>query len=223
MAPKASKGKPNKGKGEKKKEEKVLPTVIEIVVETPEESQLTLKGISTDKILDVRKLLAVHVESCYLTNYSLSHEVRGPRLKDSVEIASLKPCHLTVVEEDYTEDLAVAHVRRLLDIVACTTTFGGSSNPTRPEPNGPDSTNGESGSPEKPDPTAEIYPQPKLGQFYDFFSFALLTPPVQYIKRSARPFVEEKTDDDFFQIDVRIVYLLANCMITEPLTENLWK
>ncbi|XP_076926916.1 protein REDUCED CHLOROPLAST COVERAGE 2-like [Bidens hawaiensis] len=205
MAPKASKGKPNKGKGEKKKkEEKVLPTVIEIVVETPEESQLTLKGISTDKILDVRKLLAVHVESCHLTNYSLSHEVRGPRLKDSVEIASLKPCHLTVVEEDYTEDLAVAHVRRLLDIVACTTAFGGSSNPTRPEPNGPDSTNGESVSPEKPDPTAEIYPPPKLGQFYDFFSFSHLTPPVQYIKRSARPFVEDKTDDDFFQIDVRV-------------------
>ncbi|KAJ0806832.1 hypothetical protein HanLR1_Chr00c1472g0807461 [Helianthus annuus] len=44
-------------------------------VETPEESQVTLKGISTDKILDVRKLLAVHVEACHLTNYSLSHEV----------------------------------------------------------------------------------------------------------------------------------------------------
>ncbi|KAG5563923.1 hypothetical protein RHGRI_000192 [Rhododendron griersonianum] len=45
MAPKTGKSKPhNKAKGEKKKkEEKVLPTVIEITVETPDESQLTLK------------------------------------------------------------------------------------------------------------------------------------------------------------------------------------
>ncbi|KAK9060659.1 hypothetical protein SSX86_021365 [Deinandra increscens subsp. villosa] len=233
MAPKASKGKPHKAKGEKKKkEEKVLPTVVEVGVETPEEIHVTLKGISTDKILDVRKLLAVHVEACHLTNYSLSHEVRGPKLKDTVEIASLKPCHVTVVEEDYTEDLAVAHVRRLLDIVACTTVFGGSSTPKTAGPspgratgNRPGSSDGESGqdkkssngakSPkteasigsdqsEKGDPTAEIYPPPRLGQFYDFFSFSHLTPPIQYIRRSARPFLEDKTDDDFFQIDVRV-------------------
>jgi protein TIF31 len=44
MAPKAGKTKPHKSKGEKKKkEEKVLPTVIEISVETPDESQVTLK------------------------------------------------------------------------------------------------------------------------------------------------------------------------------------
>ncbi|CAH2042702.1 unnamed protein product [Thlaspi arvense] len=53
----------------------ILPTVIEITVETPDESRVTLKGISTDRILDVRKLLAVHVETCHVTNYSLSHEV----------------------------------------------------------------------------------------------------------------------------------------------------
>ncbi|KAI3814695.1 hypothetical protein L1987_14339 [Smallanthus sonchifolius] len=235
MAPKASKGKPHKAKGEKKKkkEEKVLPTVIEIGVETPEETLVTLKGISTDKILDVRKLLAVHVEACHLTNYSLAHEVRGPRLKLTVEIASLKPCQLTVVEEDYTEDLAVAHVRRLLDIVACTTAFGGSSTtpkstastPSRASANRSGSSDEESGQDKKPssgakspkteasigsnqsekvDPMAEIYPPPKLGQFYDFFSFSHLTPPIQYIRISARPFLEDKTDDDFFQIDVRV-------------------
>ncbi|XP_076943593.1 protein REDUCED CHLOROPLAST COVERAGE 2-like [Bidens hawaiensis] len=265
MAPKARNGKPHKPKGEKKKkEEKVLPTVIEIGVETPEESLVTLKGISTDKILDVRKLLAVHVEACHLTNYSLSHEVRGPRLKDTVEISSLKPCQLTVVEEDYTEHLAVGHVRRLLDIVACTTAYGGSTtgpkntgagrstvnrsvssdeerlldivacttayggSTTGPkntgagrstvnrsvssdEESGQEKKNGAkspktegSDQSEKGDPTAEIYPPPRLGQFYDFFSFAHLTPPIQYIKRSARPFLEDKTDDDFFQIDVRV-------------------
>ena len=88
-----------------------------------------LKGISTDRILDIRKLLAVHVDTCHLTSYSLSHEVkpsgpspsvaaqirleiheadcrvrfsmrkvRGAQLKDTVEVASLKPCHLSIVE-----------------------------------------------------------------------------------------------------------------------------
>lgn len=36
---------------------------------------MEMQGISTDKILDVKKLLAVNVETCHLTNYSLSHEV----------------------------------------------------------------------------------------------------------------------------------------------------
>ncbi|KAI3715095.1 hypothetical protein L6452_22062 [Arctium lappa] len=221
MAPKASKGKLHKAKGEKKKkEEKVLPTVIEIKVETPEESEVTLKGISTDKIIDVRKLLAVHVQACHLTNYSLSHEVRGPRLKDTVEIASLKPCHVTIVEEEYTEDLAIAHVRRLLDIVACTTAFGGSTTPknaasTNRPSSSDEKSSGGAKSPktevsicsdqyEKGDTTAEIYPPPRLGQFYDFFSFSHLTPPIQYIRRTARPFLEDKTEDDYFQIDVRV-------------------
>ncbi|XP_071710455.1 protein REDUCED CHLOROPLAST COVERAGE 2-like isoform X2 [Rutidosis leptorrhynchoides] len=210
MAPKSSKGKPHKTKGEKKKkEEKALPTVVEIAIETSDECGVTLKGISTDKLLDVRKLLAVHVETCHVTNYSLSHEVRGPRLKDTVEIVSLKPCHLTVVEEDYTESTAVAHVRRLLDIVACTTAFGGSSNSSK------EKLNGEAKSPttnvsianefsEKGDSAGEIYPPPKLGQFYDFFSFSHLAAPIQYIRRSTRPFLEDKTENDYFQIDVRV-------------------
>ncbi|KAK6151543.1 hypothetical protein DH2020_014178 [Rehmannia glutinosa] len=215
---------------------------------------LPYEGISTDRILDVRKLLAVHVETCHLTNYSLSHEVRGARLKDSVEILSLKPCHLTIVQEEYTEGQAVAHIRRLLDIVACTTSFGGSSSSPKngragakdsgPKESG--STASESGSeyaasdsspkpkaadkkvggsiagvsrtskPERPvsggpdtadkgdAPAAMMYPPPRLGQFYDFFSFSHLTPPIQYIRRSNRPFLEDKTDEDFFQIDVRI-------------------
>ncbi|PHU11108.1 hypothetical protein BC332_18038 [Capsicum chinense] len=223
MAPKTGKTKPHKAKGEKKKkEEKVLPNVIEITVETPEDSQVMLKGISTDKILDVRKLLAVHVETCHLTNYSLSHEVKGTRLKDKMEIMSLKPCHLSLIEEDYTEEQLVAHIKRLLDIVACTTSFGGSPKPAGSE----NATKKPAGSPtgsdkkckpeaavcggadggdaaEKGDPVM-MCPPPRLGQFYEFFSFAHLTPPIQYIRRSSRPFLEDKTDDDFFQIDVRI-------------------
>ncbi|XWS11769.1 hypothetical protein CRYUN_Cryun37aG0028600 [Craigia yunnanensis] len=125
MAPRSGRGKSNKAKAEKKKkEEKVVPSVLDITVITPYESQVVLKGISTDKILDVRRLLASHVETCHLTNYSLAHEVKGKRLNDKVEVVTLKPCLLKMVEEDYTEEAqAVTHVRRLLDIVACTTKF----------------------------------------------------------------------------------------------------
>ncbi|GJM87215.1 hypothetical protein PR202_ga03149 [Eleusine coracana subsp. coracana] len=214
MAPKAGKAKPHKAKGDKKKkEEKVLPTVLDVTVETPDYTHLTLKGISTDRILDIRKLLAVHVDTCHLTSYSLSHEVRGAQLKDTVEVASLKPCHLTIVEEDYTEELAVAHVRRLLDIVACTTAFGTKKTeqkPATPDAAAPDADKGvKPGSPGKPAPGGAggeepMYPPPKLGQFYDFITFSNLSPPLHYIRRSTRPFVDDKREDDFFQIDVRV-------------------
>ncbi|CAN6274131.1 unnamed protein product, partial [Urochloa humidicola] len=98
MAPKAGKAKPKAKGDKKKKEEKVLPIVLDVTVETPDYTHLTLKGISTDRILDIRKLLAVHVDTCHLTSYALSHEVRGAQLKDTVEVASLKPCHLSIVE-----------------------------------------------------------------------------------------------------------------------------
>lgn len=133
--------------------------------------------------------------------------------------------------EDDTEEIAVAHVRRLIDIVACTAFFGSSSAAGRSntkQPNGtkhsdsietepfqlqeqsPRSENGSETSPKlkskdpKVDVDISLYPPPRLGQFYDFFSFSHLMPPVQYIRRSNRPFLEDKTDDDFFQIDVRI-------------------
>lgn len=238
MAPKTGKAKPHRAKGEKKKkEEKVLPTVVEITVETPDESQVTLKGISTDRILDVRKLVGVHVETCHLTNFSLSHEVRGHRLKDSVDIVSLKPCHVSIVEEDYTEEQAIAHVRRLLDIVACTTFFGSSKSGSRTsvkdpgtkeagsgeseapgsDKNGTDSVSGAESKPKAAEKKTcgnasdcaekggvSMCPPPRLGQFYDFFSFSHLNPPIQYIRRSTRPFLEDKLEDDFFQIDVKV-------------------
>ncbi|XP_062221728.1 protein REDUCED CHLOROPLAST COVERAGE 2-like [Phragmites australis] len=211
MAPKAGKAKPHKAKGDKKKkEEKVLPTALDVTVETPDYTQLTLKGISTDRILDIRKLLAVHVDTCHLTSYSLSHEVRGAQLKDMVEVAALKPCHLTIVEEDYTEELAVAHVRRLLDIVACTTAFG-VKKPPEQKPASPNAAAAaaeaeaaaEAAKPGSAGGEEPMYPPPKLGKFYDFFTFSHLLPPLHYIRRSTRPFVDDKRDDDFFQIDVR--------------------
>jgi hypothetical protein len=37
--------------------------------------RVAVQGISTDRVLDVRKLLGSNVETCHLTNYSLSHVV----------------------------------------------------------------------------------------------------------------------------------------------------
>ncbi|KAF3654163.1 putative O-acyltransferase WSD1-like isoform 1 [Capsicum annuum] len=123
MAP--SKNGRGKTKGDKKKkEEKVLPVVMDITIDLPDETQVILKGISTDRIIDVRRLLSVNTTTCNITNFSLSHELRGPRLKETVDVSALKPCLLTLIEEDYDEESATAHVIRLLDIVACTTSFG---------------------------------------------------------------------------------------------------
>ncbi|TVU16325.1 hypothetical protein EJB05_39883 [Eragrostis curvula] len=228
MAPKAGRGKGRGGgggKGEKKKkEEKVVPSVIDVTVVTPYESQVTLKGISTDRVLDVRKLLGSNVETCHLTNYSLSHAARGQRLEDGVEIVALKPCMLRIVEEEYaTEEQAVAHVRRLLDIVACTTAFAkprdGATKQksskhgrpaTPPSPAAPASagTHGGATSGAAPPPISEahdmaaIRPPPKLGEFYDFFSFAHLTPPVHFIKRKETSGASQ--EGDYFEIEVKV-------------------
>jgi protein TIF31 len=119
--------------------------------------------------------------------------------------------------EDYTEDLAIAHIRRLLDIVACTNSFGPASSspktsgraaqskepgpaeaepsqslssdhgedPTHKKPGGAQRVGGPVPNKSGPDGTeradvaaVSMYPPPRLGQFYEFFSFSHLTPPV---------------------------------------------
>lgn len=159
MAPKAGRGKGKGGKGDrKKKEEKAVPNAIDVTVTTPYESQVTLKGISTDRVLDVRRLLGSNVETCHLTNYSLSHVARGHRLEDGVEIVALKPCALTIVEDEYA--ISEAH-----DMAA-------------------------------------IGPPPKLGGFYDFFSFAHLTPPLHFIRR--KEMNASAQEGDYFDIEVKV-------------------
>ncbi|GMQ08986.1 hypothetical protein CsSME_00052497 [Camellia sinensis var. sinensis] len=232
MAPKSSRAKGNKAKAEKKKkEEKVVPSVLDITVITPYDTQVVLKGISTDKILDVRRLLAVNVDTCHLTNYSLCHEVKGHRLNDRLEVVSLKPCLLRMVEEDYTEvSHALAHVRRLLDIVACTTRFakpkggrpagvaaatGGrakkisrSHSPTTTV--GPPSppSDGEIRSSEPPTSKsyemAAIHPIPKLSDFYEFFSFSHLSPPILHLKRLEPKEGDEGQNGDYFEMQIKI-------------------
>ncbi|KAJ6348343.1 hypothetical protein OIU76_004753 [Salix suchowensis] len=231
MAPRSGRGKSNKAKAERKrKEEKSAPTVVDVTVITPYESQLVLKGISTDMILDVKKLLAANVDTCHLTNYSLSHEVKGHRLHDRVEIVSLKPCLLKIIEEDYTEESqAVAHVRRLLDIVACTTRFSTKSRRPSPSTSQPKRSNS-SRSPRTSTPATPlsddaasdttsvsaamsesmdmeaIHPTPKLSEFYDFFSFSHLSPPILDLRRCSevKDGEESLRPGDYFEFQVKI-------------------
>lgn len=232
MAPKSGRGKNNKAKSDKKKKEEKVPSVLDITVTTPYDTQVILKGISTDKILDVRRLLAVNVETCHLTNFSLSHEVKGQRLNDRVEVVSLKPCLLKMVEEDYTDKAqAEAHVRWLLDLVACTTRFAkpkrSASNPdSKSKKNGGRLDNRSSGPPSPSDggsaratsarsePSVSaiseslgmvaIHPTPKLSDFYEFFSFSHLSPPILHLRRLDADDAHERRDGDYFQIQIKI-------------------
>ncbi|KAM3351544.1 hypothetical protein ACQJBY_023485 [Aegilops geniculata] len=149
MAPKSKRG---KAKGEKKKkDEKVLPVAIDITVNLPDQSDVILKGISTDRIIDVRRLLCVDTATCAITNYSLLHETRDGHLKDGADVVTLKPYTLTLVEGEYDEDSALVHVRRLLDIVACTASFGSPPPPPPPpSPKDADATKEPSNSSSKP-------------------------------------------------------------------------
>lgn len=73
----------------------------------------------------------------------------------------------------------MTHIRRLLDITACTSAFGKptgksiaavsveNSPKLKPKDQNLDLADG------------SMYPPPRLGQFYDFFSFSHLTPPFQ--------------------------------------------
>ncbi|KAH7864040.1 hypothetical protein Vadar_024934 [Vaccinium darrowii] len=203
MAPKNGRGKTKGDK--KKKEEKVLPVVLDVTVNLPDETHVVLK-------------------------------VRGPRLKDTVDVAALKPCLLTLVEEDYDEESATAQVRRVLDIVACTTSFGssaikdskvescknarGAAQDTKTgKKSGKSPANKQSSSsspPQSPSTQAskdasvegegEISNScPRLGSFYEFFSLSHLTPPLQFIRRSTREHNDEiLVDDHLFSLEVKL-------------------
>ncbi|XP_055810879.1 protein REDUCED CHLOROPLAST COVERAGE 1-like [Solanum dulcamara] len=214
-----------KTKGDKKKkEEKVLPVAMDITVNLPDETHIILKGISTDRIIDVRRLLSVNTATCNITNFSLSHEVRGPRLKDTVDISALKPCVLTLVEEDYNEESATSHVKRLLDIVACTTCYGPSNGDSGENSEATNDTksvkkssklrkNGkDKRSPSPPEEAAAAVDEdgemsnscPKLGSFYEFFSLSHLTPPLQFIRRRTRKVDEVPSNDYLFSLEVKL-------------------
>ncbi|CAL9215101.1 unnamed protein product [Arabidopsis halleri] len=207
MAPRSSKGKSNnRGKGgdKKKREAKLLaPSLVEITVTTPYETQVILKGVSTDKIIDVRRLLASHVETCHFTNYSLSHKVKGHKLNDNIQVLSLKPCFLRMIPEEYLEESqALTQVRRVIDIVACTTRFFSAS------PKSPNKSVAAGNANQTPEPDGldmvAIHPTPKLSQFYEFFSIPHLSPPILHLKKVDGEDAGEKRDGDYFGLKVKI-------------------
>eukprot|EP00240_Pyramimonas_obovata_P012610 CAMPEP_0118954862 /NCGR_PEP_ID=MMETSP1169-20130426/59028_1 /TAXON_ID=36882 /ORGANISM="Pyramimonas obovata, Strain CCMP722" /LENGTH=236 /DNA_ID=CAMNT_0006902577 /DNA_START=315 /DNA_END=1022 /DNA_ORIENTATION=+ len=108
-----------------KKENHGTPSVVEMQVALPDGSRLEVKGVSTDTVMDLRLLLADNVETCHYTSYSLSHEHRGERLPDAVELTALRPARVVeLAEEDYGSAAAAeAHVRRLLEVLACAAFF----------------------------------------------------------------------------------------------------
>ncbi|KAL1203557.1 Protein REDUCED CHLOROPLAST COVERAGE 3 [Cardamine amara subsp. amara] len=209
MAPRSSKGKWNhKGKGEKKKrssseDNKMLaPSLVEITVTTPYETQVILKGVSTDKIIDVRRLLGSHVDTCHFTNYSLSHQVKGHKLSDSLQVVSLKPCFLRMIPEEYLEESqALTQVRRVVDIIACTTRFGSASKSPIKSISGNNAT--QAPAPEGLDMVA-LHPIPKLSHFYDFFSIPQLSPPILHLKKVDSEEAGERRDGEYFGLKVKI-------------------
>ncbi|KAK1322535.1 Clustered mitochondria protein [Acorus calamus] len=131
------------------------------------------------------------------------YHVRGHRLKDSVDVSALKPCVLTLVEEDYDEERAVAHVRRLLDIVACTASFGAAAKDVKPG----SGSAGKSQTAETAEAEAEMGgAASRIGGFYEFFSLSNVPPPLQFIRRSTKQRSDEEriSDDHIFSIEVKI-------------------
>ncbi|XP_047309986.1 protein REDUCED CHLOROPLAST COVERAGE 3-like [Impatiens glandulifera] len=240
MAPKSGKGKSNKPKSssdshKKKKEAKVVPSVVDITIITPYDTQLILKGIESDKIVDLKRRIADNVDTSHLTNYSLSHKVKGHNLTDDLEIASFKPCLFRILEvlnyinattkfsEDYTEEAqVVAHVRRLLDIVACTNRFNKPkfSDGRSKKKKNPANHQAVAGGAKPPTPPSKgalsefptplvvtegykmdaIHNSPKLSDFYDFFSFSHLASPILHLKRLER----NERDGDYFEMQIKI-------------------
>lgn len=76
---------------------------------------IELQGISTDRILDVRKLLAVHVDTCHLTNYSLSHEVLLHLLSNFFSLKSLNSfgiIYIWTIYIYYTQTITIVNINK---------------------------------------------------------------------------------------------------------------
>ncbi|MCE3216088.1 hypothetical protein HAX54_004796 [Datura stramonium] len=132
-----------------------------------------------------------------------------------------------LVRKDYDEESAASHVKRLLDIIACTTCFGPSNGnsgdnseatndtkrykkSSKPRRNGKDK---RSPSPPKGAAAATSSVDEdgemsnfclKLGSFYEFFSLSHLTPPLQFIRRGTRKVDEVRLNDYLFSLEVKL-------------------
>ncbi|CAK9252508.1 unnamed protein product, partial [Sphagnum jensenii] len=131
--------------------------------------------------------------------------VRGSKLLDMLEASSLKPCVLDVVEEDYTEDLALAHVRRLLDIVACTTSFGSSGKQAEVKPSSHEPGKGVAHGASSPAGImAEVTGNLPTTTGEDSESVRKEADAQVILRCSLKQALDQKQDGDFFVLDVRL-------------------
>ncbi|KAM0985270.1 hypothetical protein ACFX2C_012560 [Malus domestica] len=189
MAPKSGRGK-NKSKSDKKKKEEKAPSVLDITVITPYDTQVILKGISTDKILDVRKLLAritamkpklrLTSGDCW-TWWPARPDSPSPNGPPLTRTPSLK------------KNGSIPQTR--------------TSGPLSPSSAGngcPTSLHSE--------PSFSVISEnlrmvaihltPKLSDFYEFFVFSHLSLPILHLKRCSLEDAHERRDGDYFQIQV---------------------
>ena len=186
-----------------------VPDVVEVLVELPSfnnnrcggnanagdvadevdvERTLELRCVSTDTLVDVRVMLSELPDTCHFTNYSLKHAVRGDRLKRDLEVVSLKPNVVSIVEEKYSEAAARAQVQRFIDLFTCTNHVGPVAK-KKPKPSNSwlsDSTDKQKLSSLTPSKiknagtkSGGMWEEPLLEEFYSYFSFGNLASTVK--------------------------------------------
>jgi len=126
-----SKAKQSRRRRDVKKQFAGIPEVIDVAVHLPGRGQVELRGVSTDRVADLRMQLRQRPELCHLTSYSFRHPIRGP-VDDEHQVLPLRPLELQLVLQDYDAPSALEHVRNLLGITACTDMLGPRC--TMPEP-----------------------------------------------------------------------------------------
>ncbi|KAK8974230.1 hypothetical protein V6N11_034599 [Hibiscus sabdariffa] len=169
----------------------------------------------------IRRAAKRHVEEIATDDHLFSLEMSSSSIGDG-HYGAPPGRNSDYSQEDYNEESAVAHVRRVLDIVACTTYFGPPAT-VKDQPNASKNTSvvqdkggvvvstdkeslSKSSSEDVPvDAGAMSQSRPRLGTFYEFFSLCYLTPPLQFIRRAAKRLVEKiATDDHLFSLEVKL-------------------
>ncbi|KAK3274994.1 hypothetical protein CYMTET_16854 [Cymbomonas tetramitiformis] len=190
---------------------KAPPVIVEVTLVLPEGKSLELKAVSTDTLADVRLMLAELVDTCHETCYGFSHEVRGSDLRDAQKLTLLKPTVLRLERKAYPDAAAAEeNVRRLLELLACTTELGSKGwetwgkswgGPVAPNAGGKKAKKAELGG-KRAQPTASaehlqfvndaikragcdgggLCKPPQLGSYHSFMAIGV-TPPLKTVRR----------------------------------------
>ena len=174
-----------------------VPDVLDVVVEPPlaRGDPIELRCVSTDTLVDVRIMLSELPETCHVTSFSLRRQAaRGDVLRRDLEVVSLKPSRVAMVDKPYTAATAMAHVQRFVDLFTCTNLVGPVAE-KRPKPTNSwlsNSTSKQKLSSLTPSKirsagtkSGGMWEEPLLDEFYSYFSFSDLPRPVEAVEVSA--------------------------------------